>query len=259
MEQKHFVLVHGLCHGAWCWYKLKLLIELAGHRVTALDLSASGINLKTLDEVRTLYDYTLPLLEFMASLPSNEKVILVGHSLGGMSLALTMDKYPEKVSVAVFLAAFLPDTAHKPSYVLDYFWESATAESWMDTQISTYGSPNEPLTSILLGPKFMATNLYQLCPPEDLELATLLVRAGSLFREDLAKEKKFSDEGYGSVTRVYVAFNEDKSMTEALWSWMLANFPVEELKKIEGADHMGMMTKPQETCQCLLEIAQKYT
>ncbi|KAA8547243.1 hypothetical protein F0562_003893 [Nyssa sinensis] len=106
-------------HEAWCWYKLKVLIEMTGHRVTALGLSASGTNLKTLGEVRTLYDYTLPLIELRASLPPNEKVILVGHSLGGMNLALTMDKYPEKISVAVFLNAFLPDTIHKPSYVLD--------------------------------------------------------------------------------------------------------------------------------------------
>lgn len=39
---KHFVLVHGLCHGAWCWYKLAPLLEAAGHRVTAVDLAASG-------------------------------------------------------------------------------------------------------------------------------------------------------------------------------------------------------------------------
>ncbi|KAL7240066.1 hypothetical protein ACSBR2_005848 [Camellia fascicularis] len=31
----HFVLVHGACHGAWCWYKLKPLLESHGHKVTA--------------------------------------------------------------------------------------------------------------------------------------------------------------------------------------------------------------------------------
>ncbi|CAK9166416.1 unnamed protein product [Ilex paraguariensis] len=118
-QKKHFVLVHGACHGAWIWYKIKPRLESAGHQVTALDMSASGINPKKLDELRTLYDYTLPLIEFMASVPPNEKVILVGHSLGGLNLAVAMDKYPEKISVAVFLAAFMPDSTHTPSYVLD--------------------------------------------------------------------------------------------------------------------------------------------
>jgi pimeloyl-ACP methyl ester carboxylesterase len=117
--EKHFVLVHGACHGAWSWYKLKPRLESAGHRVTALDLAASGINMKAIQDVHTLYEYTEPLLEFLASLPPNEKVVLVGHSLGGLNLALAMDKYPEKVAVGVFMAAFMPDTRHKPSYVLD--------------------------------------------------------------------------------------------------------------------------------------------
>jgi pimeloyl-ACP methyl ester carboxylesterase len=58
------------------------------------------------------------LLEFLASLAPNEKVVLVGHSFGGMSAALAMEKFPEKLVVGVFIAAFTPDTDHKPSYVL---------------------------------------------------------------------------------------------------------------------------------------------
>lgn len=118
-KQKHFVLVHAACHGAWTWYKLKPLLEAAGHRVTALDLTASGINMKPIQEVHTLRQYTQPLLDFLASLPDNEQVILVGHSLGGLNLALASDNFPHKVSVNVFVTAFMPDTTHKPSYVPD--------------------------------------------------------------------------------------------------------------------------------------------
>lgn len=118
-RQKHFVLIHGTCHGAWSWYKLKPLLEAAGHQVTALDLAASGIHMKPIQQVHTLSDYSQPLLEFLASLPQNERVILVGHSFGGLNLALAMDKFPQKIAVAVYLAAFMPDTLHQPSYVLD--------------------------------------------------------------------------------------------------------------------------------------------
>lgn len=118
-EKKHFVLVHGAGHGAWCWYKVKPLLEASGHRVTALDMAASGINRKDIHEVYSIHEYSQPLLEMMAALPSNEKVILVGHSLGGFNLAVAMEEFPEKVSVAVFLTAFMPDTLHDPSYVLD--------------------------------------------------------------------------------------------------------------------------------------------
>ncbi|KAL7141312.1 hypothetical protein ABFS83_08G044900 [Erythranthe nasuta] len=115
----HTVLVHGACHGAWCWYKLKPLLEAAGHRVTAVDLAASGVDWRSLEELRSLADYTQPLLEVMASIPPHEKVVLVGHSLGGMNLGLAMDMYSDKIRVAVFVAAFLPDCTNPPSYVLD--------------------------------------------------------------------------------------------------------------------------------------------
>ncbi|KAF0923473.1 hypothetical protein E2562_006362 [Oryza meyeriana var. granulata] len=36
-SSKHFILVHGLCHGAWCWYKVVTMLCSVGHRVTALD------------------------------------------------------------------------------------------------------------------------------------------------------------------------------------------------------------------------------
>ncbi|KAH0769961.1 hypothetical protein KY290_013942 [Solanum tuberosum] len=101
--KKQFVLVHGACHGSWCWYKLKPLLEAAGHKVTALDMAASGIDLRKIEELRTLDDYTVPLMEFMECLPQEEKVILVGHSYGGMNLGLAMAKIPTKDLCCCFL------------------------------------------------------------------------------------------------------------------------------------------------------------
>ena len=118
-NQKHFVLVHGACHGAWCWKKLETLLESASNRVTLLDLAASGTNMKKIEDVETFDEYTEPLLDFLASLQPKQKVFLVGHSLGGINLALAAEKFPNKVVVAVFLTAFMPDTTHKPSFVMD--------------------------------------------------------------------------------------------------------------------------------------------
>ncbi|GJU24608.1 salicylic acid-binding protein 2-like protein [Tanacetum coccineum] len=90
-----------------------------GHRVSAFDLLASGTNTKVIQQVHTLSDYTMPLLEFMATLLPEEKVVLVGHSFGGMSISLAMEKFPEKISLAIFLSAYMPDYVHKASFVLN--------------------------------------------------------------------------------------------------------------------------------------------
>lgn len=118
-QSAHIVLVHGACHGAWSWHKLRPVLEAAGHRVTALDLAASGIDRRSIDELRTFSEYSQPLLELLAGTPETEKVVLVGHSLGGLNISLAMEVYPQKIVVAVFLAAFMADLAHPPSYALE--------------------------------------------------------------------------------------------------------------------------------------------
>ncbi|KMS93782.1 hypothetical protein BVRB_028010, partial [Beta vulgaris subsp. vulgaris] len=55
----------------------------------------------------------------MASQPDNQKVILVGHSFGGLNLAMVMEMFPHNIEVSIFVSAFLPDTDHTPSYIFD--------------------------------------------------------------------------------------------------------------------------------------------
>lgn len=117
---KHFVLVHGACHGAWCWYKLIPLLKLAGtnHHVTALDLGASGLCPKQLSDLCSVSDYVQPLMDFMASLPQGHKVILVGHSYAGLCISLAMETFPQKISVAVFLTAYMPNYNSPPRVLI---------------------------------------------------------------------------------------------------------------------------------------------
>jgi hypothetical protein len=93
---------------------------------------------------------------------------------------------------------------------------------------------------------------------KDLELAKTLVRPGSLFREDLSKAKNFSKEGYGSVKRVYVVCDDDLAIPKEFQRWMIENGGLKDVMEIKGADHMAMISKPQELYHRLLEIAHKY-
>ena len=105
---KHFVLVHGACLGAWSWFKLVPLLRAYGHTVTAFDLAASGIDSRQVTDIPSIADYFQPLTDFMAALPSQERVVLVGHSFGGLAISQSMELFPEKISVAVFVTASMP-------------------------------------------------------------------------------------------------------------------------------------------------------
>uniref|UniRef100_A0A7C8Z2J2 Carboxylesterase n=1 Tax=Opuntia streptacantha TaxID=393608 RepID=A0A7C8Z2J2_OPUST len=101
----HFVLVHGACHGGWCWYRIKSLLESAGHKVSCPDLKSLGIDPSNADTVFKFDEFNEPLYGTLSELGNDEKVILVAHSVGGLSAMAAMYKYIQKIQAAVFVAA----------------------------------------------------------------------------------------------------------------------------------------------------------
>ncbi|CAA3022861.1 salicylic acid-binding 2-like [Olea europaea subsp. europaea] len=257
-SESHFVLVHTAGHGAWCWYKLVPLLKSTGHNVTAFDLAASGINPKHVLDVPFVSDYFRPLTEFMASIPRHEKVILVGHSYGGLAMSHAMERFPEKISVAVFVAALMPGPHTNFSI---FFQETTRSEGdYLDTRVAYDNGPKNPPTSYTLGSKYMSEKLYQLSPIEDLTLATMLVRPLYAYTtQDFARELKLSGDKYGSVSRIFIMTDKDKIRQKNFQHWMIEHNRPNKVKFIKGSDNMVMMSKPKELLAQLLDIAKKYS
>ncbi|CAL9108396.1 unnamed protein product [Musa textilis] len=256
--KKHFVLVHGICQGAWCWYKLVTLLRSAGHCVTAVDLGAAGVDPQRLDELRSMDDYARPLFHAIASLPPHQKPVLVGHSFGGASVSLAMEKFPDKISVAVFVTAVMPSTTVAMAALVDEFFKGHPPEAYLDSKVTISADPQNPSSRIEFGPEYMSNRLYQLSPAEDLTLGTLLVRPGSWFLGDLLRDGIVTEEKYGSVRRAFIVCKEDLAMTEGFQRWMIQASPGAQVAEIEGADHMVMLSKPAALCKLLLDIAARY-
>ncbi|XP_016582396.2 methyl jasmonate esterase 1-like [Capsicum annuum] len=253
---KHFVLVHGAGLGAWSWYKIVALMRSSGHNVTALDLGASGINPKQVLEVRNLSSYFSPLMEFMISLPEDEKVVLVGHSLGGFSISKAMESFPGKISVAVFVAALMPGQILDAATI--YNEASRGSTSQLDNHLTYDNGPTNPPTSIRLGPKYLATDVYQTSPIQDWALATTVVRPFYLYSSDeITKEIVLSRKNYGSVRRTYIVAPEDKVLPKEFQLRMIEKNPPDEVEEIQGSDHMPMSSKPLQLFTHLMRIANK--
>lgn len=167
------MLVHGACLGAWCWYKVETFLKLAGHHVSAIDLGASGVNSKRLDdEIASIPDYLQPLMEFMACLPQEKKVILVGHSYSGLCISLAMENFHEKISVAVFISAYMPHYKSPPAALIQEYFNRTPVESLLDCQFTFNKGLENPPTSALFGPEYMKTVLCKRCQLEDAGFGT---------------------------------------------------------------------------------------
>ncbi|HBY59224.1 MAG TPA: alpha/beta hydrolase, partial [Solibacterales bacterium] len=90
-----FLLVHGAWHGAWAWDRVKPLLAAAGHNVVAPDLPRSTLEANVACALAAVAHCPPPL-------------IVVGHSLAGMTVTALAEQIPGRIARLVYLAAFLP-------------------------------------------------------------------------------------------------------------------------------------------------------
>lgn len=94
-----FILVHGACHGAWCWSHVTPALQARGHSVVALDMPGRGGGVRGL----TLADQAETILSSYQG-----PAVLVGHSAGGFSISAAAEVAPDRVSRLIYVAALLP-------------------------------------------------------------------------------------------------------------------------------------------------------
>ena len=97
-----FLLIHGSCHGAWCWRDLLPRLRDRGHAARAIDLPGHGQDPTPLGDV-TLEAYARAILGAIDHPP-----ILVGHSMAGFPITLAAELAPERIARLVYLCAYAP-------------------------------------------------------------------------------------------------------------------------------------------------------
>ncbi|CAN1288720.1 Methyl jasmonate esterase 1 [Linum perenne] len=253
---RHFVLVHGACHGAWCWYKVSEGLTKAGHKVTAVDLAASGLDPRNVEDVGSVVEYSEPLISFLESVP--EKVVIVAHSLGGYSASIAMERFPEKVSLGVFVTASMLGPEFTYEMVADKVL-CVDCRASIESVCVCMACMGFVLMNDMLGPVYMETKNYRNSPREDLELGLVCVRPTPVFdQEQAAKDTRVTKERYGTIPRVFVLCDADHPHKGPFQWWQVKNNPPNEYVEIEGSDHMVMFSKPGPLSEYLIKVGQKY-
>ncbi|XP_016497307.2 putative methylesterase 11, chloroplastic [Nicotiana tabacum] len=252
LETNHFVLVHGGGFGAWCWYKTIALLEEAGFKVTAVDLTGSGIHSFDTNSITSLSQYAKPLTDFLETLADGETVILVGHDFGGACISFAMELYPSKVSKAIFVAATMLISGQS---ALDIFSDKTISNDLMrQSQVFIYASGNDkPPTAIDLDKSVLRDLLFNHSPAKDVALASVSMRPIPF--SPVLEKLPLSNIKYGSIRRFYVETTEDNAIPIALQQSMINQNPPERVFHLKGADHSPFFSKPQALHKILVEIS----
>lgn len=97
-----FLLIHGSCHGAWCWDDLIPELEALGHTARAIDLPSHGAD-KTPRNAVSLDTYARAIIDAI-----DTPVTLVGHSMAGYPITAAAELAPEKINKLIYLCAYVP-------------------------------------------------------------------------------------------------------------------------------------------------------
>ncbi len=230
------VLVHGGFHAAWCWDRL--LPHLEG-RVLALDLPGRGKHPAPMAEVTVEACVRSVISDMDAA--GLERVVLVGHSLGGATVPVVAARVPERIGHLVLLSCIL---APEGGAVIDAFPEETRelARRRLGDSGDARTEMSEATHRELIGDELNE---------EDLRWALDRVGADSrhLFT-DRASRQGLPDD----LARTYIRLKRDLAVPWELQARMIGLLP--GLRTVEiDAGHNVMVSQPAALAAVLNEIA----
>ena len=222
--------MHGAWHGAWAWELLIPELEARGHTAVAMDLPCDDGNAGFADYADVVAN----------ALIDRSDVILVGHSLGGMTVPLVAAK--RAVRSLVFLCAMVPNVGDAASV-----GEPANSDEAAYAALVRHadGSHSWPTASAA------ERTLYQDCSP------ALVAAAFSRLR----RQQTGLWDGLPPLDQlpnteiVSILCAEDRAISPAWSRWVARNRLGVEAIEMPGG-HSPMMSRPAALADLLVHIAE---
>lgn len=101
-----YVLIHGAMHGEWCFEKLKFELEKYGHKVITFDLPGCGNDETEIENINLNIYVNKTINKIIENTKKDEKIILIGHSMGGITISQVSELLSEKIQCIIYLCAF---------------------------------------------------------------------------------------------------------------------------------------------------------
>ncbi|WP_067821119.1 alpha/beta fold hydrolase [Nocardia inohanensis] len=244
-----FVFVHGLASNSFFWTPVVRELALLGHRSLPVDLPGHGLETSIPVSYQapqdlpayttgsspmsaiTLQDNVSHVIDAVRQVRRHGPVILVGHSLGGITLGLVGNAIPEAIDRIVYVSAFCPSTPEAPN---------AMALSQTPEALKDVPAPN-PNHSLFLGldappPGIIRFNLrsadlealedFRLVNMPDATLDQTLTVLNYFMQHEDSAQPSFTDarvdaQTWGRIPRTYIRLTRDNVISPALATKMI--------------------------------------
>lgn len=232
------LLVHGSCHGAWCWRDVIPALERLGHDVRAIDLPGHGANPCPIEEV-TLDRYAKAILDAI-----DTRAVVVGHSMAGFPISAAAETDPGKIARLIYLCAYAP----------------RDGLSLVDMRME---APRQPLLQAIektedgLGFTFrdshLATALYHDCPEGTVDFARDNLCVQAIKPQATAISLGAN---YARAQKTYIRCDDDQAIPPEYQRTMTTGWQDTDVHALP-ASHSPFFSMPERLAQLLDQIARQ--
>jgi pimeloyl-ACP methyl ester carboxylesterase len=239
-HHKTYVLVHGAWQAPFVWDSIKVKLQAQGDKVIVVELPAHG------DDTTSPANVSMDIYRNKVVNAINEingKVILVGHSMGGVVITEAAEKIPNKIEKLIYIGAFLP----------------ANGQSLIDLANTDSQS--------LLGPALIPADGGLSLDINKESITTIFCQDGTTAQKDLvfdnfrvepampfANAVKITAENFGSVDKYYIHTVLDNAVGINLQYRMAAAAHITKQYSL-STGHCPFITDANGTAQLLIHIA----
>lgn len=236
-----YVLVHGAWQAPYVWDAVRTNLVKKGNKVIIVELPGHGAD-TTPTYTLSIDAYRDKVIEAISK--ASGKVILVGHSMGGMVITSVAEKIPSRISKLVYIGAFLP----------------VSGQSIGDIAQTDPGSQ--------LGASLIESADHLTLDVKRDNLAYLFINDGSQADKDrvvanyraepaipFGSKVTLTNENFGSVEKVYIKTLQDIVISPGLQDRMIAAAGVRSVYTV-NTSHSPFLAQPKAVSDLLLAIGQ---
>jgi pimeloyl-ACP methyl ester carboxylesterase len=233
-----FLLIHGSCHGAWCWRDVIPALEAQGHTARAITLPGH-------DDGRDPATVTLQETAEAIVAAASPETIVLGHSWAGYPITAAAEIAPKALRGLIYLCAYVP----------------VSGQSLIDMRKAgprqTIGSaaikhPNG--ASYTIDPAEAPRLFYQDCPAEAVAYALPRLCAQPILPQETTLELTDASQ---NTPKAYIRCTNDQTIPPEYQAQMVADWPRNTVHEMQ-CSHSPFFADPQGLASLIGQIAKDF-
>lgn len=233
-----FLLIHGSCHGAWCWRDVIPALEAQGHTARAITLPGH-------DDGRDPATVTLQETAEAIVAAASPETIVLGHSWAGYPITAAAEIAPKALRGLIYLCAYVP----------------VSGQSLIDMRKAgprqTIGSaaikhPNG--ASYTIDPAEAPRLFYQDCPAEAVAYALPRLCAQPILPQETPLELTDASQ---NTPKAYIRCTNDQTIPPEYQAQMVADWPRNTVHEMQ-CSHSPFFADPQGLAELIGQIAKDF-